>query len=114
MCNVYTGTDKNRYASTSRSIRILGCVTSIKLENEFWRLLDEIAAAEGQSTPKFINTLYKELIDNHSEVRNFTSFLRVVCPIYLTQKLLGHEQSLLDVAREKLEADIQDRAQATA
>jgi len=106
MCNVYTGADKNRYASTSRSIRILGCVTSVKLENEFWRLLDEIAEAEGQTTPKFINTLYKELIDNHSDVKNFTSFLRVVCPIYLTQKLLGHEQSLLAIAKEKISSDV--------
>ena len=80
-------------------MRIQGCVTSIRLENEFWQLLDEMAAAEGQTTPKFINTLYSELMSNHNEVTNFTSFLRVVCPIYLTQKLLGRETSLSEVVR---------------
>ncbi len=87
MCNVYSGAQKNRYNSTSRSVRIQGCVTSIKLENEFWRLLDEMAIAEGQSTPKFINTLYAELLNNHRDAFNFTSFLRVACQIYVTEKL---------------------------
>lgn len=100
MCNVYTGADKRRYASTSRSVRIQGCVTSIKLENEFWDLLEEMAAAEGQTTPQFINTLYSELMSDNNEVSNFTSFLRVVCPIFLTQKLLGQKTTLAEIARQ--------------
>lgn len=94
MCNVYSGAEKNRYSSTSRSVRIQGCVTSIKLENEFWRLLDEMAAAEGQSTPKFINTLYSELMNGDSDVTNFTSFLRVACQIYVVEKLQNPDMQL--------------------
>jgi len=32
MCNIYTGTPQDRYDSEARSIRIQGCVTSIRLE----------------------------------------------------------------------------------
>ncbi|MFK7794794.1 MAG: ribbon-helix-helix domain-containing protein [Gammaproteobacteria bacterium] len=86
MCNVYTGTPPDRYECDSRSVRIQGCVTSIRLENEFWEILDQMAAEEDQSTPQFINLLYDEILDTHKEVSNFTSFLRVACALYLHRK----------------------------
>ena len=86
MCNVYTGTPPDRYESDSRSIRIQGCVTSIRLENEFWEILDQMAEEENQSTPQFINILYDEILDTHKEVSNFTSFLRVACALFLHRK----------------------------
>ncbi len=86
MCNVYTGTPPDRYESDSRSIRIQGCVTSIRLENEFWEILDQMAGEENQSTPQFINLLYDEILETHKEVSNFTSFLRVACALFLHRK----------------------------
>ncbi|MFK8028469.1 MAG: ribbon-helix-helix domain-containing protein [Gammaproteobacteria bacterium] len=86
MCNVYTGTPPDRYESDSRSIRIQGCVTSIRLENEFWEILDQMAEEENQSTPQFINLLYDEILETHKEVSNFTSFLRVACALFLHRK----------------------------
>lgn len=86
MCNVYTGTPPDRYESDSRSIRIQGCVTSIRLENEFWGILDQMANEENQSMPQFINALYDEILEAHKEVSNFTSFLRVACALYLHRK----------------------------
>ncbi len=85
MCNLYTGADEALYDSESRSIRIQGCVTSIRLENEFWQLLDEMAGAEAVSTPRFINVLYEELLEKNGEVKNFASFLRVACCIYTSR-----------------------------
>lgn len=86
MCNVYTGTPQDRYESDCRSIRIQGCVTSIRLEKEFWEILDQMAEEEEQSVPQFINVLYGEILETHKDVSNFTSFLRVACAIFLHRK----------------------------
>ncbi|MCP4769639.1 MAG: hypothetical protein GY875_25695 [Gammaproteobacteria bacterium] len=86
MCQIYASTEPTRYDSETRSLRIQGCVTSIRLEKEFWSILEEMADAADSSTPELINTLYTEVHQNFGEVRNFTSFLRTSCTIYLTRK----------------------------
>ncbi len=87
MCQVYAGADALLYANSSRSIRVNGFVTSIRLENEFWKILEEMSRAEGVSTSQFIGVLYQELVNQNGEVQNFTSFLRVACTIYLSRRL---------------------------
>lgn len=87
MCRIYAGTDPRDYEPVTRSVRLHGAVTSIRLEARFWAILDEIAAAEGMSTPKFIATLYDEVIELAGEVRNFASLLRVACITYLMREL---------------------------
>ncbi|NCF37770.1 MAG: hypothetical protein GWP56_15545 [Gammaproteobacteria bacterium] len=86
MCQIYASTEPTRYESEARSLRIQGCVTSIRLEQEFWSILGEMAAEADCSTPELINTLYTEVQQNYGEVHNFTSFLRTSCTIYLTRK----------------------------
>lgn len=86
MCQIYASTAPERYDSEAHSLRIQGCVTSIRLEKEFWGILEEMAASEGQTTPELINVLYSEVHQNYGEVRNFTSFLRTACTIYLARK----------------------------
>jgi len=86
MCQIYASTAPERYDSEAHSLRIQGCVTSIRLEKEFWAILEEMAAAEGSTTPELINVLYSEVHQNFGEVRNFTSFLRTACTIYLERK----------------------------
>ena len=86
MCQIYASTEPTRYDSEARSLRIQGCVTSIRLEQEFWSILGEMADEADCSTPELINTLYTEVHQNYGEVRNFTSFLRTACTIYLTRK----------------------------
>ena len=86
MCQIYASTAPERYDSESHSLRIQGCVTSIRLEKEFWAILEEMADAEGQTTPELINVLYSEVHQNYGEVLNFTSFLRTACTIYLARK----------------------------
>lgn len=86
MCDIYASTDPALYDTITRSIRIDGVVTSIRLEQRFWGILDEIAASEDRSTPQFINTLYQEVMERRGETGNFTSLLRVVCTVYLENK----------------------------
>jgi len=77
------------YETITRSVRIDGVVTSIRLEQRFWDTLDDIAQSEEQSTPQFINTLYQEVMERRGETGNFTSLLRVVCTVYLDNKAVA-------------------------
>ena len=86
MCQIYASAAPERYDSEAHSLRIQGCVTSIRLEKEFWNILDEMAAQDSSTTSELINVLYYEVHQNFGEVRNFTSFLRTACTIYLTRK----------------------------
>ena len=44
MCELYVKADPILYESRSRSLRIRGVVTTLRLENQFWDILREIAA----------------------------------------------------------------------
>jgi predicted DNA-binding ribbon-helix-helix protein len=79
MCHVFAGQDPERYASRTRRLRLNGQSTSIRLENAFWDVLDQIAARDGMSTPLFISTLHSEVLELRGEPENFTSLLRCAC-----------------------------------
>ena len=79
MCQVFAGQDPERYACQTRRLRLNGQSTSIRLENAFWAILDEIAASEGVSTPSFISSLHSEVLELRGEPSNFTSLLRCAC-----------------------------------
>src|SRR5215510_8182928 len=66
----------------TRSLRIGGHCTSIRLERSFWETLEEIAAREGMSLAKLLTTLHNEVLDIHGEVKNFASLLRCACLVY--------------------------------
>lgn len=83
MCQIYSGTNPELYQSVSRSLRINGVVTSVRLEQRFWQILDEIAAGEGFSTPQFLGKLHDEVVSQRGDIPNFASLLRVVCTVYL-------------------------------
>ncbi|HFA60227.1 MAG TPA: DNA-binding protein [Rhodospirillales bacterium] len=86
MCGIYAATDPRKCEAVTRSVRINGLVTSIRLEARFWEILDEMAAAEGFTTPRFLSVLYDEILDLRGEVRNFASLLRVICTTYLANR----------------------------
>lgn len=86
MCRIYAGTDPKDYEPVARSLRLYGAVTSIRLEARFWAILDEMAAGEGTTTPKFLAKLHDEVLELRGEVANFTSLLRVVCTVYLERR----------------------------
>ena len=79
MCHLFAGQCPDSYAFETRSIRLNGQSTSLRLERVFWGILEEIAADEGMSVPRFISTLHQEILLLRGEVPNFTSHLRCIC-----------------------------------
>ncbi|MFM0337663.1 ribbon-helix-helix domain-containing protein [Paraburkholderia fungorum] len=85
MCGIYINADPILYESRTRSLRIHGVITTVRLENLFWDVLHEIAACESMTTSQFAVKLYDELIALRGEMpTNFASFLRVCCLRYLS------------------------------
>ena len=82
MCNLFAHQPQRDYESQTRSLRIGGHCTSIRLEISFWDALEEIAATQNMTLAKFVTTLHDEVLDHHGEVRNFASLLRCSCLIY--------------------------------
>jgi predicted DNA-binding ribbon-helix-helix protein len=76
---VFAGQDPSAYESETRSVRLHGHATSIRLERAFWRVIDLIAADEGMTTTRFLAVLYDEVVALHGEIRNFSSLLRCAC-----------------------------------
>ena len=89
MCQVFISADPQLWSHRARSIRLHGVATSIRLENLFWQVLEEIAARDGFSVPQLCTRLYDELIAERGAVDNFSSFLRVCCTRYLALQLSG-------------------------
>lgn len=87
MCEFFISADPILYESRSRTVRIHGVLTSIRLENLMWDTLAEIASEEGKSTNCLIATLHDEVLGRRGEVANFSSFLRVTCLRYLLRKM---------------------------
>src|ERR1700760_702137 len=87
MCGIYINADPILYESRTRSLRIHGVITTVRLENLFWDVLQEIAGRESLTTSQFAVKLYDELIALRGEMpTNFASFLRVCCLRYLSMR----------------------------
>ena len=63
MCKIFAGQDPENYSYVSRSIRLDGQVTSIRLEGLYWSVLDDVAQAQGFTTPEFISKLHREVME---------------------------------------------------
>ena len=112
----------------TRSLRIGGHCTSIRLEKSFWETLEEIAAREEISVAKLLTTLHNEVLDRHGEVKNFASLLRCACLVYRSRSAMlpgldigrgpsrsataGRHLQSLDRIGEESAALSQDRAAA--
>ena len=101
MCKGFAGQNPAGYKLVNRSVRIGGHSTSIQLEAAFWLLLDEIAAREELSTPKFLSKLYDEALEINGKIPNFASMLRTTCALYLRG---NHPQPLDLVAGHEVAA----------
>ena len=77
MCKIFISADPASYESRTRSVRLHGVVTSLRLENLHWAVLEEIAARDGMTVAQLIEKLYDELVTERGAVGNFSSFLRV-------------------------------------
>ena len=86
LCQMFASQAKSNYQFQTRSLRINGQCTSLRLEHMFWRILDEISEGEEISTPQFISKLHTEVLALHDEATNFSSMLRCTCLIYLEKQ----------------------------
>jgi predicted DNA-binding ribbon-helix-helix protein len=111
MCQIFIRADPDLYVTRTRSMRLRGVATSIRLENQFWDVLDEIGTRDGLTLPQLISRLYDELSEagggdtTHLLPANFTSFLRVCCGRYMTLQLSGAIPSDTRVPIASLDAD---------
>lgn len=85
MCRIFAGQPPATYAYQTRSVRLGGHSTSIRLEAAFWTILEEIAQGQGTSLAKFLTALHDEVLELHGEVGNFASLLRCACLRYLAE-----------------------------
>ena len=83
MCEFFVKADPIQYEQRSRTVRIHGVLTSIRLENMVWDILAEMAEDEGRTTNALISLFHDEILAHRGEVPNFASFLRVTCMRYL-------------------------------
>lgn len=96
MCEIFISAATHSYDSRTRSVRLHGVVTSIRLENLFWDVLAEIGERDGMGVVQLIEKLYDELIEARGEAGNFASFLRVCALRY--EALMAHQGLPVDVA----------------
>ena len=104
MCHLFARQPQRGYESQTRSLRIGGHCTSIRLEMSFWDTLEEIAAKQNMSLAKFLTTLHDEVLDHYGEVRNFASLLRCSCLIYRARSVAAAAEFHDTVAAAILDA----------
>ena len=83
MCRLFAHQDPSNYEFETRSLRIGGHGTSVRLERLFWTILEEIAASQGMSLGKFLTKLSDEVLELRGSAHNFASLLRCSCLVYL-------------------------------
>jgi predicted DNA-binding ribbon-helix-helix protein len=105
MCRIFISADPELYRCRSRSLRLSGVATSIRLENLFWQVLAEIGARDGLSIGQLITRLYDELAEAGGDCANFSSFLRVSCGRYLALQVSGRIPADTSVPIRSLDAD---------
>ena len=105
MCKIFISADPELYRCRSRSLRLSGVATSIRLENLFWQVLEEIGARDGLSVAQLITRLYDELAEAGGDCNNFSSFLRVSCGRYLALQVAGRIPADTEVPIRSLDAD---------
>ena len=100
MCQIFAGQPPESYRQVTRSFRLHGHATSVRLEAKFWEMVDDMAAAQDMSTPQFLARIHDEVEQTQGKVRNFASLLRCACLVYLQQP-----QQTLAAARAELARD---------
>lgn len=93
MCEYFVKADPILYEQRTRTIRIHGVLTSIRLENMVWDTLAEMAEAERCTTNSLIVQFHDEILAHRGEVPNFASFLRVTGMRFLRRKLIEAERA---------------------
>mgnify|MGYP003339356296 FL=1 len=103
MCEYFVGADPILYESRTRTVRIRGISTSIRMENFAWDILAKMAAEEGLTTNALIVQFHDEILRHRGDVQNFTSFLRVTCLRFLDRQCNNLELAIAATQEEMAE-----------
>lgn len=85
MCRILSSQPAQSFAYQTRSVRLGGHATSIKLEAAFWDILEEIAAEQKSPLGRFLTELHDEVLLMSGDTHNFTSLLRCACLTYVSE-----------------------------
>jgi predicted DNA-binding ribbon-helix-helix protein len=94
MCEYFVQADPILYEQRTRTVRIHGVLTSIRLENMVWDTLAQMAEAQRRSTNSLIVQFHDEILAHRGEVPNFASFLRVTGMRFLSRELRQARRAL--------------------
>ena len=92
MCEFFVKADPIQYEQRTRTFRIHGVLTSLRLENMVWDILAEMAEEEGRTTNALLVLFHDEILAQWGQVPNFASFLRVTCLRYLRRRAVAAER----------------------
>jgi predicted DNA-binding ribbon-helix-helix protein len=84
MCHILSSQKVDSFAYQTRSVRLGGHATSIKLEGAFWDILEEIASVMKMPLGRFLTEVHDEVLSLSGNVNNFTSLLRCACLTYVS------------------------------
>jgi len=66
----------------SRSVRLNGFATCLRLEQVYWEILSEMAALNCCSISALLSHVDRQVHLRHGGVKNFTGLVRVVCVVH--------------------------------
>ena len=84
MCRILSGQPADALDYQTRSVRLGGHATSIKLEGAFWHILDEIVVVSQLPLGRLLTEMHDEAMSFSGDPHNFTSLLRCACLTYVS------------------------------
>lgn len=82
--------DMRQTQPVSRSVRLNGFSTCLRLEAVYWGILERIAAANQCSVSAVLSYVDREVHLRQGGVRNFSGLIRVICVAWLQQPPTSH------------------------
>jgi predicted DNA-binding ribbon-helix-helix protein len=76
------GFDMGLVRPLSRSVRLNGFATCLRLEQVYWDILAEMARTNRCSISTLLSYLDREVHLRHGGVKNFSGLVRVVCVVH--------------------------------
>lgn len=105
MCRLFIGAEPGLWEPQTRSMRLDGVSTSVRLERFFWAVLEEVGRRDGLTLNQLVAKLSRECTEAGHDPANFASFLRVCCGRYQTLQLAGEIPVATDVSIGSLDTE---------
>nr|WP_158461832.1 ribbon-helix-helix domain-containing protein [Pseudomonas fluorescens] len=83
------GFDMEQVRPVSRSVRLNGFATCLRLETIYWRILQLIAEANSCSISAVLSYVDREVHLRQGGVKNFSGLIRVICVTWLMNPPAG-------------------------